>query len=157
MKEENEYDKPIFPLRKILLRLALIIAIIILVAWLVPKFFTNKNTTDKTTKVKNTTETVKIESNNMQKLQSAGLKYFNKENISSSEGKKITLNELIENKLVQEIKNNGKTCDVKKSYVKLTKTNDAYLLKTSLTCGKTTDYKLLNVGEYSYCTKQFIM
>ena len=74
MKEENEYDKPIFPLRKILLRLALIIAIIILVAWLVPKFFTNKNTASKTVKSKNTTETVKIESNNMQKLESAGLK-----------------------------------------------------------------------------------
>lgn len=156
MKEENEYDKPIFPLRKILLRLALIIAIIILVAWLVPKFFTNKDTVSKTVKSKNTTETVKIESNNMQKLESVGLKYFNKENISSSEGKKITLNELIENKLVQEIKNNGKTCDVKKSYVKLTKTNDAYLLKTSLTCGKTTDYKLLNVGEYSYCTNSLL-
>ena len=84
MKEENEYDKPIFPLRKILLRLALIIAIIILVAWLVPKFFTNKDTVSKTVKSKNTTETVKIESNNMQKLESAGLKYFNKENISSS-------------------------------------------------------------------------
>ena len=66
------------------------------------------------------------------------------------------MNELIENKLVQEIKNNGKTCDVKKSYVKLTKTNDAYLLKTSLTCGKTTDYKLLNVGEYSYCTNSLL-
>mgnify|MGYP003612560861 FL=1 len=61
MKEENEYDKPIFPLRKILLRLALIIAIIILVAWLVPKFFTNKDTVSKTVKSKNTTETVKIE------------------------------------------------------------------------------------------------
>ena len=32
MKEENEYDKPIFPLRKILLRLALIIAMAIIVA-----------------------------------------------------------------------------------------------------------------------------
>lgn len=153
MYTENEYDKPNFPLRKLLLKLLLIITIIILLIWLVPKFLSYKKTSSNKSRTTEIKENKKINTSSMQKLENAGLKYFKEENIPTEENdnRKITLEQLEKQNLIKNLKDNGKTCNIKKSYVNLTKTNDDYILKTSLTCGTNKDYKLLHVGKYSYC------
>lgn len=154
MYTENEYDKPNFPLRKLLLKLLLIVTIIILLIWLVPKFLSYKKTNSNKSKTTEIKENSKINTSSMQKLENAGLKYFKEENIPTevNDNKKVTLEQLEKENLIKNLKNSGKNCNVKKSYVNLTKTDDDYILKTSLTCGTSTDYKLLHVGKYSYCS-----
>ena len=55
---------------------------------------------------------------------------------------RITLDEMIKNKLVLEIKDQkGKTCNKKDSYAEATKLNDEdYSIKVKLVCGKDSDY-----------------
>lgn len=138
-----------FSLKSLFIKIFLIILIILLLIWLVPKFLSYKKSPKRSNnKTKEVVSVSKIKNSSLKKLESAGLKYFNKDNVPKDEYKSVmvTLKDLNTN-----IKNDGNVCDADKSYVKLTKNKDDYTMKSYLVCGGSKGYLLTNVGEYSYC------
>ena len=95
-----------------------------------------------------------IFNDNIQTMKDAAEDYYTTERMPSKVGKssKMTLQEMIDKKLIIPfVDKDGNACNTKKSYVKVTKLDNEYELKVSLTCGKETDYIVEKIGCYNFC------
>jgi len=122
---------------KIFLKVTIAFIIVILIIWLVSKFLI-KNSNEKTTEFES----------NLQEMYNAAEKYFEEEENLPQEGKinTITLKEMIEEGLIDELKDGKTLCNTKNSYAKMTNKKGEYTLKVLLTCGANSDYisKVIN-------------
>lgn len=136
-----EEEKRSFPIRDFLLKLILIVIFVLLLVWLLPK-----------TDLSNLTDRIFRE--NVTEMKEAAISYFTIERLPQKEGESVTLTlqQMLDKKLLLPFKDkNGKSCDVKNSYVKLTKMKDEYELKVYLKCSEEEDYIIVHLGCYSYC------
>ena len=160
----EEYEKKGFPILSTILKVLIIGIIILLLILFIPKLFTNKTTTSKDNKQNDNCSdkyekslnalTSQIFSNNLDKMKDAAIKYYTTERLPQeiSESDKMTLSDMIGKKLVVAlIDKNNKAVDVEKSYVKITKTEDEYILKVNIKDSEKEDYILVHLGCYSYC------
>lgn len=87
--------------------------------------------------------------NNINLMKDAGFEYFRETNLPEKIGssKEITLEEMLDSKLIMEfVDENGKTCDVKNSYIKVTRTLDReYAMKVALKCDSKSDYIVTSI------------
>ena len=161
----EEYEHKGFPIRDFLLRLVLVVIFVFLLVWLLPKFI------NPTTVVKNNTKSgngsnsknevvdvsgvsSQIFSNNMDRMKEAAISYYTNDRLPSNVGdsKKMTLSDMIGEKIISPlIDRNNKAVNVEKSYVKITKLEDEYLLKVNLKDSEKEDYILVHLGCYDYC------
>ncbi len=77
--------------------------------------------------------------NNINSMEKASTEYFKEVDLPLNKGDslKISLGDLIDKKLISPVKDkNGKECDSKKSYSKITRKVRYYTLDTTLKCGK---------------------
>lgn len=119
-------------------KVAIVVILIIMFVWLVSRLGRKNDNT----------------SNNINLIKEAGEKYFTEERLPelNSSSKKVTLNELYKEKLLDTIKDKkGRTCDSNKSYILLTKYNDSYNMKIYLKCSKSEEKKTIIMKQYSYC------
>ena len=159
----EDYNKRGFPLRNFLLKLILIIVFVFLLCWLLPKFMVpaiTKSTNGKgcsastceCTGVKALTS--QIFADNIEKMKNAAISYYTDERLPQEVGqsKKMTLSDMIGLKIIVPlIDKNNKAVDVEKSYVKITKTADEYILKVNIKDSEKEDYILVHIGCYTYC------
>lgn len=136
-------------LKQFLIKLILIIIFILLLIWLVP--WPNMDSyIDAINPLKD-----QIFNENIQTMKDSAITYFTTERLPQNVGdvKKITLQEMLDMKLLIPFTDrNGKSCDVKKSYVSLEKMDTEYLMKVNLKCGEEENYILVHLGCYSYCS-----
>lgn len=95
-----------------------------------------------------------IVAENMTRIEEAGKSYFTTERLPEKVGetKKITLKEMYDKHLILEVKDSeGKSCDLEKSYVEVSKLDNEYEMKTYLKCGKDSKYVITKMGCYNYC------
>ena len=162
----EEYEKRGFPFRDFLLKLILVIVFVFLLVWLLPKFIaptinkTSNGTSNKgcTTSTCNTSGinalTSQIFADNLERMKDAAINYYTDERLPKEVGQydKMTLSDMIGKKLIVAlIDKNNKACDVEKSYVKITKADDEYILKVNLKDSEKEDYILVHLGCYTYC------
>ncbi|MDE5539029.1 MAG: InlB B-repeat-containing protein, partial [Bacilli bacterium] len=87
--------------------------------------------------------------NNIGLMKEAGFEYFQGSNLPSKigESNSLTLEDLIDGKLIMPfVDENGKSCDVNSSYIKVTKTLDSeYAMKVNLSCDSKTDYIVTSI------------
>ena len=91
---------------------------------------------------------------NLKYMQDAGESYFTDDKMPSEIGEttKITLEEMEKmNLIIPFVDKDGKSCDVKNSYVNVTKLESGYELKTNLVCGKEANYVVKILGCHNYC------
>ena len=96
-----------------------------------------------------------IFNNNIQTMKDAAEDYFTVKRMPTEDGKSVTmtLKEMEDNKLIIPfVDKDGKTCDKKKSYVKVTKDGDEYVLKVSLTCSDESNYIIERIGCHNFCS-----
>jgi len=132
-----------------------------------------KSTSDgKSTKTKNSTNTEdeddsssdsekalkaiasQIFSNNIDKMKDAAISYYTDERLPQEVGdsETMTLSDMIGKKIIVPlIDKNNKACDVEKSYVKITKLDEEYILKVNIKDSERDDYILVHLGCYTYC------
>lgn len=80
---------------------------------------------------------------NIASMKSAAFEYFTTSKLPEKIGgtERLSLNQMINQKLLIDFTNNGKTCDTNSSYIQTTKTADGnYALKVSLDCGSKSDF-----------------
>ena len=93
-------------------------------------------------------------SNNINSMKDAAKSYYTVERMPDEVGKssKMTLQEMLDqNLLLPFVDKDGKACDTKKSYVKVTKGETEYELRVSLTCDGETKYVIEKIGCYDFC------
>ena len=167
MMYTEEYERRGFPIRNFLLKLLLVIIFVILLAWLLPKFIVpainkangkNNNAEACKSAICDSTGisalTSQIFQDNINKMKDAAITYYTKERLPQEVGSSytMTLSDMIGKKIILPlVDKNNKPCDVEKSYVKITKQNDEYLLKVNLKDSETEDYILVHLGCYNYC------
>ncbi len=169
----EEYERRGFPIGNFLLKLFLVIIFVLLLLWLLPKFLapaiaSNLNKTNNTNVVsdgKNCPSTKcdtkgidaltsQIFQDNIDKMKEAAIKYYTDERLPKEVGDSdtMTLSDMIGKKLIIAlIDKNNKACDVEKSYVKITKLDEEYILKVNLKDSEKEDYILVHLGCYNYC------
>ena len=154
----EEYESKGFPFRDFLLKLILIIIFVFLLVWLLPKFIAPK-VVNKTEKIAGEAVdlsplTSQIFADNLERMKDAAISYYTNERLPKEVGESdtMTLSDMIGKKLIVAlIDKNNKACDVEKSYVKITKMDDEYLLKVNLKDSEKEDYILVHLGCYDYC------
>jgi len=166
----EEYERKGFPIKGFLMRLLLVIIFVLLLIWLLPKFITpvvktdsksasgcNGGSTCDLTGVKALTS--QIFSNNLDKMKDAAISYYTDERLPQNVGdsSQMTLSDMIGKKLIPAlIDKNNKAVDVEKSYVKITKMEDEYLLKVNIKDSEKEDYILVHLGCYTYCKNTYL-
>ena len=91
----------------------------------------------------NTKATNKYMTTQLEKLNDVAKKYYNSDMLPKESGTtvKTSLNDLIKGKVIEEIKDKkGDTCDMKASYISVTKLDKEYQYKSYLVCGDDTNY-----------------
>ena len=163
----EEYEKRGFPITSFLIKLLLVVIAILLVIWLLSKFilprFNNTSPANSNSGCKSSTTcevlgldalTSQIFADNLVRMRDAAISYYTADRLPAEVGEshQMTLKEMLDKKLVVAlIDKNNKAVDVEKSYVKITKMNDEYLLKVNLKDSEKEDYILVHLGCYSYC------
>ena len=162
-KDMYTEDKKGFPIGNLLTKLILVIIFVLLLVWLLPKFMVpaitksinngkcGSNVTENTA-IKALTS--QIFSDNLEKMKKAAISYYTDERLPKevNESKKLTLSDMIGLKIIVPlIDKNNKAVDVEKSYVKITKTSDDYILKVNIKDSEKEDYILVHLGCYTYC------
>lgn len=152
----EEYEERGFPFRDFLLKLILVIIFVFLLVWLLPKFMeptvVKKEGNSETTDISSLTS--QIFADNLERMKDAAISYYTDERLPKEVGDsdKMTLSDMIGKKIIVAlIDKNNKACDVEKSYVKITKTEDEYILKVNLKDSEKEDYILVHLGCYTYC------
>ena len=162
----EEYEKRGFPIGSFLVKLLLVVIFVLLLVWLLPKFILprlNTSSTSNTSSCKGSSTcevvgldalTSQIFSDNLEKMKDAAITYYTADRLPTVVGdsQQMTLSDMIGKKLITPlIDKNNKAVDVEKSYVKITKMNDEYLLKVNIKDSEKEDYILVHLGCYSYC------
>lgn len=155
----EEYEKRGFPIRDFILKVILVVIFVFLLIWLLPKFIsptiTNKeckNSTCDTSGIEALTS--QIFADNLEKMKNAAISYYTDERLPKEVGEsdKMTLSDMIGKKIIIAlVDKNNKVCDLEKSYVKITKLDDEYILKVNLKDSEKEDYILVHLGCYTYC------
>lgn len=155
----EEYESRGFPFKNFLLKLILIIIFVFLLVWLLPKFIvpTINENLEKNNNTNNTEISAlasQIFYNNLEKMKDAAISYYTNERLPQEIGQSdtMTLSDMIGKKIITPlIDKNNNAVDVEKSYVKITKTEDEYILKVNIKDSETEDYILVHLGCYDYC------
>ncbi len=162
----EEYEKRGFPFRNFILKLAIVAAFVLLLAWLLPKFISPRmNSYTGSSKAcaggSATCDlsgldalTSQIFADNLDRMKNAAISYYTDERLPKEVGESdtMTLSDMIGKKIIIAlIDKNNKACDLEKSYVKITKLDDEYILKVNLKDSEKEDYILVHLGCYTYC------
>lgn len=111
------------------IKIIIVFVFILIIIWLISKIINNNKLS----------ETFKNNINNMEEVATT---YFKKIDLPTEEGKsiKLTLEEMIEKEIIVSMNEDSKnTCNVKKSYSKITRNKKDYTIETKLECGKEKD------------------
>lgn len=160
MRRRNEFSEvknTDTTLKSLLIKIFLILVIILVLVWLIPKFFLYKNSKTHE-EIKEDNKTVVIKDETVNNLENAGVKFFNEQNTPKNNGdkKKVTLKELQDKKLIGVLKDGNNTCDTKSSYVELIRKNDEYMLKSNVKCSDATKNKVTYLNNYKYCDNSYL-
>ena len=152
----EDYERKGFPFKDFLLKLILVIIFAFLLAWLLPKFMEpNVITNSNESNIDISPLTSQIFADNLEKMKEAAITYYTDERLPQEVGDSdtMTLSDMIGKKLlVPLIDKNNEPCDVEKSYVKITKLDEEYLLKVNLKDSEQEDYILVHLVVEQWCT-----
>lgn len=130
-----------------------IVAILVILALISMVTKCTKNDDNK--KGNNTTTTEKVDlSKQLDELEKATLKYFNKDNLPTSinASKTIRLKIFKNNGLITDLVDSaGNKCDASESYSEVTRLDNNYAAKISVTCGNNKDYRIIYFGCFQEC------
>lgn len=150
----EDYENRGFPFRDFLLKLILIIIFVFLLVWLLPKFIKPTAVENKEISKEISAISSQIFQNNLDKMKEAAILYYTEDKLPKEQGASdtMTLGDMIGKKIITPlIDKNNKAVDTEKSYVKITKSTDEYILKINIKDSEKEDYILVHIGCYAYC------
>lgn len=154
----EEYERRGFPIKKLLLKLIILIILALLLAWVLPKFNTPVIAMhiDESSTLKSPLDS-EVFSTNVERIKKVVISYYTKTKLDQEvqDTATITLKDLMDKKLIGTLADeNKKPYDTEKSYIKLTKVGEGYLLKINLKSKQKEDYVLVHLDSYDYCSTE---
>lgn len=149
----EEYEKKNHYIVKILITVVIIFILIFISVQYIKPILVKKNNNNMVHKNTNRKQTDSL-IENINQMKDAATSYYSKENIPISNGdfKKMSLREMIKRKIITELKDqNNKVINKDKSYVKIIKKDDTYLLKINVKDSTHEKSKVFNLGCYLEC------
>ena len=149
-----------FSIKDIVLQLMMVVLFVLIMIWLFPtKSYLKDNFVGKEELKSEISEQLqaiygRLFADNIESMRDAAQGYFTNARLPQKIGDSVTLTlgEMYEKKLVLSFKDsNNESCDINKSYVKVTKMNDEYQMKVQLSCTDYEDYIIVYMGCYDYC------
>ncbi len=145
-----------FSIKDMIIQILFIVLFVFILIWLFPTKNSLKGKLDKIDEVNTKFDvlTNRIFNDNLQTMKEAAIAYYTTPRLPKNvnDVKSMTLREMLKEKLLIEFKDaNNKSCKLDDSYVEITKLEDEYLLKVSLTCTDNDAYILVHLGCYNYC------
>ena len=146
--------------KDIILQLLFVVLFVLIMIWLFPtKSYLKDNFVGKeelTSEVNEQLEALygRLFADNLESMKDAAQGYFTNARLPQKIGNSVTLTleEMLEKKLVLPFKDsNNQSCNVKDSYVTVTKMDNEYQMKVQLTCSDFSDYIIVYMGCYDYC------
>ena len=131
-----------FTIKDLLIRLILIIVFIILLIWLFPM-----------PDLKPLNSQIFLD--NVDRMKEVAKTYYTTERLPKNinDYKQMTLKQMIDEHLILPlIDSKGNTCSAEDSYVKITKTENEYVIKVQLSCTDRQDYVIEHFGCYDICS-----
>ena len=141
-------------LRGIIIQILLVVLVVFLLLWLFPTKSYVKDYADNAFTSKLQPLYSQIFSQNITTMKESAIAYFTTDRLPSKVGDNVTmtLKEMQDKKLVLDlIDSNNNKCDIDKSYVKIVKEKNEYLMTVSLNCSDKEDYIEVHLGCYDYC------
>lgn len=141
----------LFSVRNIILKVVITLLFVFLILFLFPF---NKDNSNNNVKSDNQL-VMQVYTNNIERLKIAGKDYFTVARLPKEIGDsvQITLEEMLEMKLILPVyDSNNKLCNTSKSYIKVTKLDDEYEMKIKLDCDDYSDYVIVLMGCYDFCS-----
>ena len=123
-----------------------ILAVIVFVVCLIFTRVTNGNNNSSNSLAMGNTEYI----TNITAMKDAAFEYFTPSKLPEEVGgtEKLTLSQMLNQKLLIDFTEDGDVCDINSSYVQTTKTADGnYALKVSLDCGEKSDFIVTTIEE----------
>lgn len=147
-----------FSIKNVIVQFLFVALFVFILVWLFPlksdlsklKVTTNKDDNNALTVLVD-----RIFNENVIAMKDAAKSYYTLERLPQNVGDKVkmTLGEMLEKKIILPFTDkNGDTCDLKESYVEVTKYDTEYLMKVNLKCGDEENYLLVYMGCYDYCS-----
>lgn len=131
------------------IKLAILAVVVFIVCLIVTRFTGGSNSSAKTLAVNNSEYITNITA-----MKDAAFEYFTPSKLPEKVGstEKLTLSQMLNQKLLIDFTEDGDVCDINSSYVQTTKTADGnYALKVSLDCGEKSDFIVTTIEENN-CT-----
>jgi len=132
--------------KNIIIKIILFVIFIILLIWLLPKFFPASPNMDALYS--------NVFRENIKYMQDAARSYYTNDRLPKNVGDKVemTLQEMINKNLILPfVDKDGNSCDTNLSYVQVTKEEGEYALKVNLVCNDEKSYIIEILGCYDYC------
>ena len=146
-----------FSIKDIVLQLLFIVLLVFILIWLFPtKGYLEKKLDGIEAGIDEKLKPLytRLFTDNILTMKDAAKSYFTTPRLPQEVGDKVTmtLGEMYEKGLLLElVDSNNNSCDATKSYVELTKTEDEYELKVTLSCSDKEAYIIEHLGCYDYC------
>ena len=148
-----EERRETFSIKDIFLQLLFIILLVFILIWLFPtKGYLEKRLDGIQDNLKPLY--TRLFTDNIITMKEAARSYFTTPRLPQNVGDKVTMTlaEMYDKSLLLElIDSNNNACDANKSYVELTKVEDEYELKVTLSCSDKEAYIIEHLGCYDYC------
>src|SRR5574344_1045197 len=152
-----EDRKETFSIKDLFLQLLFIVLLVFILIWLFPtKGYLEKRLDGIQSSVNSQLQPLytRLFTENLLTMKEAAKGYYTTPRLPQNVGDKVTmtLGEMYEKGLLLElVDSNNKACDTTKSNVELTKLEDEYELKTTLSCSDKEAYVIEYLGCYDYC------
>ena len=131
------------------IKLVILAVVVFVVCLIVTRFTGGKNNSSNSLAMGNTEYITNITA-----MKDAAFEYFTPSKLPENVGgtEKLTLSQMLNQKLLIDFTEDGDVCDINSSYVQTTKTADGnYALKVSLDCGEKSDFIVTTIEENT-CT-----
>ncbi len=132
------------------IKLVILAVVVFVVCLIVTRFTGNNNSSSSDSLAMGNTEYI----TNITAMKDAAFEYFTPSKLPEKVGgtEKLTLSQMLNQKLLIDFTEDGDVCDINSSYVQTTKTADGnYALKVSLDCGDKSDFIVTTIEEAT-CT-----
>ena len=146
-----------FSIKDIVLQLLFIVLLVFILIWLFPtKGYLEKKLDGIEAGIDEKLKPLytRLFTDNILTMKDAAKSYFTTPRLPQEVGDKVTmtLGEMYEKGLLLElVDSNNNACDTTKSYIELTKTEEEYELKVTLSCSDKEAYIIEHLGCYDYC------
>lgn len=144
-----------FSIKNVILQFLFVALFIFILIWLFPLKSDLKNAVNSIENTDLSVLTDRIFNENIISMKDAAKSYYTTPRLPKNVGDKVsmTLGEMLEKKIILPFTDkDGKTCDLKESYVEITKYDEEFIMKVNLKCGKEENYLLVYMGCYDYCS-----